>query len=330
MAQQYSEISDRLADFIARQHVFFVATAARDGRVNVSPKGLDSLRVLGPNRVVWLNGTGSGNETAAHLLDTNRITLMFCSFERQPLILRLYGAATEVQPDQPAWAELESLFPPMLGARQMFDVDVELVQTSCGYGVPFMEFAGERPLMHQWRRRRVPTASRPITRKRTSSASTGSRRACVPLLVEPADTARPRRQPTAATTLHGRRPPSSLVEDSVLRCEDEARALRLGVGVQRQCVEGRGGLLLDEDVRDALLDHLVLGLRSRHQGQLEVAGLAGRLGDPKATLARDAGLHGQVLHCSSRVVGHGEHAVLLSSVSADPSTEPNLVTNPQR
>ncbi len=156
MAQQYSEISDRLADFIARQHVFFVATAARDGRVNVSPKGLDSLRVLGPNRVVWLNGTGSGNETAAHLLDTNRITLMFCSFERQPLILRLYGAATEVQPDQPAWAELESLFPPMLGARQMFDVDVELVQTSCGYGVPFMEFAGERPLMHQWAEKKGP------------------------------------------------------------------------------------------------------------------------------------------------------------------------------
>src|SRR5215469_2341946 len=97
MAQQYSEISDRLAEFIAAQHVFFVATAAREGRVNASPKGLQALRILGPNRVVWLNGTGSGNETAAHLLDANRMTLMFCSFERQPLILRLYGTATETR-----------------------------------------------------------------------------------------------------------------------------------------------------------------------------------------------------------------------------------------
>jgi predicted pyridoxine 5'-phosphate oxidase superfamily flavin-nucleotide-binding protein len=117
MAQQYDQISDRLATFIAAQHIYFVATAARDGRVNVSPKGLDSLRVLGPNRVVWLNGTGSGNETAAHLLKVNRMTLMFCSFERQPMILRLYGTATQVQPGEPAWEELSGIFPPMPGAR---------------------------------------------------------------------------------------------------------------------------------------------------------------------------------------------------------------------
>src|SRR6204780_5471979 len=119
MAQQYDEISDRLAEFIAAEDMFFVATAAAEGRVNVSPKGLDALRVLGPNRVVWLNGTGSGNETAAHLLNVNRITLMFCSFERQPLILRLYGTASEVQPDQPEWDECIGFFPPMLGARQV-------------------------------------------------------------------------------------------------------------------------------------------------------------------------------------------------------------------
>src|ERR1700754_2606930 len=105
MAQQYDEISDRLAKFIAAQHMFFVATAARDGRVNVSPKGLDSLRVLDPNHVVWLNGTGSGNETAAHLRDIDRMTLMFCSFAREPLILRLYGTAREVQPGDAGWAE---------------------------------------------------------------------------------------------------------------------------------------------------------------------------------------------------------------------------------
>src|SRR6478672_9374682 len=99
MGQQYDAISDRHRAFLERQPLFFVATAAREGHVNVSPKGLDSLRVLGPNRVVWLSGTGSGNETAAHLRDINRMTIMFCSFERQPLVLRLYGTATEVQPD---------------------------------------------------------------------------------------------------------------------------------------------------------------------------------------------------------------------------------------
>ena len=156
MANQYDGISARQARFIASQHLFFVATAARDGRVNVSPKGQDSLRVLGPNRVVWLNGTGSGNETAAHVLDVNRMTLMFCSFERQPLILRLYGSATEVQPDQSAWGDLAGLFPPMLGARQIFDVSVDLVQTSCGYGVPFMEYMDDRPLMAQWAEKKGP------------------------------------------------------------------------------------------------------------------------------------------------------------------------------
>jgi len=156
MAQQYHEITDRLAGFIAAQHMFFVATAAREGRVNVSPKGLDALRVLGPNRVVWLNGTGSGNETAAHLLDVNRMTLMFCSFERQPLILRLYGTATEIQPDQPQWDECVGLFPPLLGARQVFDMTVTLVQTSCGYGVPFMEYVDDRPLMAQWAEKKGP------------------------------------------------------------------------------------------------------------------------------------------------------------------------------
>src|ERR1700722_17170713 len=152
MAQQYGEISNRLAEFIAAQHVFFVATAAREGRVNVSPKGLDGLRVLGPNRGVWM----SGNETAAHLLDVNRMTLMFCSFERQPLILRLYGTAAEIQRDQPEWDEYIGLFLPMPGARQIFDMRVDQVQTSCGYGVPFMEYADDRPLMAQWAEKKGP------------------------------------------------------------------------------------------------------------------------------------------------------------------------------
>ena len=150
MATQYDAIDDRHRAFIEAQHVYFVATAARDGRVNVSPKGLDSLRVLGPRQVVWLNGTGSGNETAAHLLDTPRMTLMFCSFDAKPLILRLYGTAAAVHEGDPRWDDLLALFPPMRGARNVFVLDVDLVQTSCGFGVPLMDFTGDRPLMDSW------------------------------------------------------------------------------------------------------------------------------------------------------------------------------------
>lgn len=150
MATQYDEISDKLRDFIAEQHMFFVGTAARDGRVNVSPKGLDSLRVLGPNRVVWLNGTGSGNESAAHLLDSPRMTLMFCAFAGKPLILRLYGTARAIHAGEPGWDDLIGLFPPMKGSRNIFDVDVDLVQTSCGFGVPLFEYEEQRTLMDSW------------------------------------------------------------------------------------------------------------------------------------------------------------------------------------
>ena len=111
MATLYDAISDRHRAFIERQPMFFVATAAREGRVNVSPKGLDSLRVLDAHRVVWLNGTGSGNETAAHLLDVSRMTIMFCSFVREPLILRLYGTAREVQPRMPTGPGSRLCFP---------------------------------------------------------------------------------------------------------------------------------------------------------------------------------------------------------------------------
>ncbi|MGL5819817.1 MAG: pyridoxamine 5'-phosphate oxidase family protein [Phycicoccus sp.] len=150
MATQYPEITDRLAAFIARQQMYFVATAARDGRVNVSPKGLDSLRVVTPNRVLWLNGTGSGNETAAHLLDSPRMTVMFCAVEGKPLILRLYGTAHALHHGDGGWAEALELFPPMAGARNVFDLNVDLVQTSCGFGVPMFDHVGQRDLMASW------------------------------------------------------------------------------------------------------------------------------------------------------------------------------------
>jgi hypothetical protein len=156
MADFFESITDRLREFIEQQHIFFVGTAARDGRVNVSPKGMDSFRILDPNRVIWLNLTGSGNESAAHLLDTNRMTVMFCSFDRKPLILRLYGTATEVQPDQPEWADLATHFPDLPGARQIFDVAVESVQTSCGYAVPHMTFDEERDLLTNWASKKGP------------------------------------------------------------------------------------------------------------------------------------------------------------------------------
>lgn len=150
MSQQFPEVTDRLKSFIEAQHVFFVGTAAREGKVNVSPKGLESLRVVGPNRIVWLNGTGSTNETAAHVLDSPRMTLMFCSFERKPLILKVYGTARVLHRDDEEWDDLLSLFPPLAGSRNVFDMTVEMAMTSCGFGVPLMEFQAERETLTDW------------------------------------------------------------------------------------------------------------------------------------------------------------------------------------
>jgi len=150
MGEKFTAINDRHRDFIARQQVFFVATATADSRINLSPKGLNSLRVLAPSRVIWLNLTGSGNETAAHLPQDDRMTVMFCAFEGPPLILRLYGHARMVLTSDEAWAELYDHFDPLPGARQIFDMEVDLVHTSCGFGVPLYDFVGERPLLNRW------------------------------------------------------------------------------------------------------------------------------------------------------------------------------------
>ena len=156
MGSQFAALTARHRDFVAEQQVFFVGTAARDGRVNISPKGLDSLRIVSDTRVVWLNGTGSGNETAAHLLDSPRMTVMLCSFDREPLILRMYGTARAVHAGGAEWDELLSLFPPMNGARNIFVLDIDLVQTSCGFGVPLMEFTAQRELMDSWATKKGP------------------------------------------------------------------------------------------------------------------------------------------------------------------------------
>lgn len=138
------QLSDRFIRFIEEQHMFFVATAAPDGRVNLSPKGLDTLRVLSPTRIVWLSLSGSGNETAAHLREANRITMMFCAFSGRPMILRVYGSANTYHPRDEQWAELSGLFPQLAGSRQIYDVAIEAVQTSCGSGIPFYDHRGPR------------------------------------------------------------------------------------------------------------------------------------------------------------------------------------------
>ena len=150
MAQRYPDISDKLKLFIEEQKIFFVGTATADSRVNISPKGMDSLRVINKNRVLWLNVTGSGNESAAHIEEHNRITLMFAGFDGTPMILRLYGQARAVHKNDPQWPALLALFNPLPGSRQIFDLTVDLVQTSCGTAVPFFDYAGEREQLTEW------------------------------------------------------------------------------------------------------------------------------------------------------------------------------------
>ena len=150
MAQTYSELTDKLVRFIEDQKLFFVGTAAADGKVNVSPKGMDSLRVLDNKRVIWLNVTGSGNETAAHVQEIARMTIMFTAFEGDPMILRLFGTAKAIHPYDSEWDTLITSFPHLPGARQIFDMQIELVQTSCGMAVPFYDYAGEREQLNQW------------------------------------------------------------------------------------------------------------------------------------------------------------------------------------
>lgn len=154
MAQQFSELSPKHIEFINEQHIYFVGTAGAQGFVNVSPKGMDSLRVIDEKEVVWLNLTGSGNETAAHVLENGRMTVMFCSFDKQPLILRLYGDAEVIHPRDTEWDALVGMFPAYAGTRQLYRLRISLVQTSCGYAVPHLTFAGDRQTLENWAEKR--------------------------------------------------------------------------------------------------------------------------------------------------------------------------------
>ena len=152
MGKRFAELDDDLRAFIARQHVYFVATAplAAGGHVNVSPKGLDTFRVLGPTTVAYLDLTGSGVETIAHLRENGRVTVMFCAFEGRPRTLRLYGRGRCVEPGDAEWPTAPSGFPALSGVRAVIVIEVERIAESCGYAVPLFEFAGERPQLCAW------------------------------------------------------------------------------------------------------------------------------------------------------------------------------------
>lgn len=156
MATFFDALQDNQIEFIRRQHMFFVATAAAGGRINLSPKGMDTFRVIDPKTVAYLDMSGSGNETSAHLQNDGRITITFCSFDQAPLILRLYGRGDVVRPGASEWAVLAPAFTQVHGQRQIIRARIESVQDSCGYAVPRYTFAGERDTLVKYYERFTP------------------------------------------------------------------------------------------------------------------------------------------------------------------------------
>lgn len=150
MAKFYPELTESLQQFIQAQHIFFTATAPVQGRINLSPKGMNSFRCLDPQTVAYLDLTGSGNEASAHLSENGRMTIMFCSFTEKPLILRLYGTGFVIRPRDHDWQDFYSLFDPIVGARQIVKISLEAVQTSCGFGVPMYDYLGDRETLVEW------------------------------------------------------------------------------------------------------------------------------------------------------------------------------------
>jgi hypothetical protein len=157
MGKFFTELSSNLREFIVRQKIFFVASAPGEGRVNLSPKGMDTFRVLTSQRVGYLDFTGSGNETAAHLRQNGRMTVMFCAFEGTPMILRLYARGRVVRASDEDWPQLRPLFGPALsGERQLVVAEIESIQTSCGFGVPFFDYRDDRDQLITWSERKGP------------------------------------------------------------------------------------------------------------------------------------------------------------------------------
>ncbi|MGI2030294.1 pyridoxamine 5'-phosphate oxidase family protein [Endozoicomonas acroporae] len=150
MGKQFEKLSIEQKKFISDQKMFFVGTAASTGKVNISPKGMDSFRVLDEKTVLWLNLTGSGNETSAHVQELPRMTIMFCAFTGKPEILRLYGKSEVLHKGNSKWSEYLELFSSPIGARQLFILNIELVQSSCGFSVPLYEYQQDRKTLLKW------------------------------------------------------------------------------------------------------------------------------------------------------------------------------------
>jgi hypothetical protein len=154
MSKWYEVLTPEIKEFIAEQMMFFVATAPHAGRINLSPKGMDTFRVLNDHSVIYLDITGSGNETAAHLLENGRITIMFCAFGKNPRILRLYGRGRTIHPRDARWDEYFAMFPATPGLRQFMEIDIDAAMTSCGYAVPKLEQLSERDTLRKyWQKR---------------------------------------------------------------------------------------------------------------------------------------------------------------------------------
>jgi hypothetical protein len=174
MGKVFDEIDDGLKAFIAAQQMFFVATAPlADGQVNVSPKGLDTFRVLGPREVAYLDLVGSGIETVAHLRENGRITILFCGFSGPPRIPRLYGRGRAVEPGDEEWDRLVNLFPDHPGVRSVIVVELERIADSCGYGVPLFEFADQRKQLPAYAERKGPQGMEACKRQKNRTSIDG-------------------------------------------------------------------------------------------------------------------------------------------------------------
>jgi hypothetical protein len=176
MAKQFASMTPAHREFIARQHIFFTASASATSRVNISPRPTDALRVLDERTVVYLDLTGSGSETAAHLRADGRITLMFCALDEPPSILRLYGRGTSIPRGSSDYALLlASAFDneEPLGARQIIRIDIDLVQTSCGYGVPLFDYVGQRNTLRRWAEQKGEAGLAEYRRQKNASSLDG-------------------------------------------------------------------------------------------------------------------------------------------------------------
>lgn len=175
MAKQYSQLTPNLQAFIAQQQMFFTGSAplSAEGRVNVSPKGIDTFRCLSPTQVAYLDLTGSGNETAAHIKDNGRLTIMMCSFVGKPTILRMYGKGHIVRASDLDWDSFIAHFDRLPGERQIVVLDIELVQTSCGFGVPLYDFKEHREELVQWAERKGEEGLSDYRRQKNSRSLDG-------------------------------------------------------------------------------------------------------------------------------------------------------------